>query len=86
MDDGNKLIVGAADSSVPNSSGSVRIYEWNGVDWSQLLGNINGVNEGDQFGRSLDVTTNGKRITIGAPGNDIGYVKTFSFYLYIQMK
>ena len=77
LDDGNKLIVGAADSSVSNSSGSIRIYEWNGVDWSQLLGNINGIDEGDKFGRSLDVTNDGKRITIGAPGNDIGYVKTF---------
>ena len=77
LDDGNKIIVGSANSSVPNSPGAVRIYEWNGVDWSQLLGNIVGVNTGDRFGRSLDVTNDGKRISIGAPGNDIGYVKTF---------
>lgn len=63
------------------NSGSVRIYNWNGTDWTQILNDMDGEAAGDVFGYSLcmpDTNT----LAIGAifndaNGVDAGEVKVF---------
>lgn len=74
-DDGNRLAVAAIQSSAGEyESGQVRIYEFNGGNWT-LLGNpINGENIGDGSGESLSFSSGGARVAIGAIHNgDNGY-------------
>jgi len=53
-----------------NSSGHVRVYEWDGSEWNQLGIDIDGEAEGDQSGSSVSLSSNGHRIAIGAPFNN----------------
>ena len=39
----------------------------------QLGNNINGDFEGDDFGRAISISSDGNRVTIGAPMNSLGY-------------
>ena len=77
IDNDTKLIVGALDWASQTDTGVVRIYEWNGENWEQILNDIVGENAGDKFGASISVTNDGTRISIGAPGANKGYVTTY---------
>ena len=66
--DGTRVAIGAPfNDDGGNNAGHVRVYAENGVTWTQVGGDINGEAAGDQFGRSVSVSTDGTRVAIGAP-------------------
>ncbi len=77
-DDGNRLAVGAINNSDNGiSSGQVKIYEFDGVNWNQLGLEINGEDVLDQFGFSVSLNADGSRVAIGATElsfNDVGEI------------
>jgi hypothetical protein len=52
------------------NAGHVRIYEESGGAWTQIGSDIDGEAAGDESGRSIDLSSDGKRIVIGAWLND----------------
>ncbi|MFZ6052575.1 T9SS type A sorting domain-containing protein [Halocola ammonii] len=83
--DGSIVAVGApANDDNGNASGLVRVYENNEDTWTQIGDDINGMNELDQSGRSVSLSSDGSILAIGAPSNNSdnnneGYV---TVYLY----
>ncbi len=68
--DGKIIAIGAVlNDGNGIDSGHVRIYKWNGNQWIQLGDDINGEAAYDGFGHSLDISSDGNTIIIGAPGN-----------------
>ena len=68
--DGKRLAVGAPGSSSPTPvRGYVRVYEWTGSTWGQLGVNISGEGAMDRSGWSVSLSTDGKRLAVGAPRN-----------------
>jgi hypothetical protein len=68
--DGDRLAIGADgnDGSGINS-GHVRVYQWSGTAWVQLGTDIDGESHEDRFGTSVSLSSDGDRLTIGAPNN-----------------
>jgi len=68
---GDRVAIGAFknDGGGP-SSGHIRVYENSGGTWSQLGGDMNGENAGDECGRSVGISGDGTRVIAGAPKND----------------
>ncbi len=92
--DGNTVAVGAPDNSNINgtSSGQVRVYEFNGIDWIQKGNSIYGDNAGDNAGRSVIINSEGSIVAIGSPYNDdngnySGHVRIFEYLTgsWVQM-
>lgn len=70
MPDENTLAIGAIDNNDNGmSAGQVRIYEWNGSDWSQKGEEINGEDEDNLFGFSISMPDE-NTIAIGAHLNN----------------
>lgn len=68
--DGNRLAVSAPfNDGNGNWSGHVRVYEWQENNWVQMGEDIDGEDEFDRSGWSLDMGDNGNRIIIGALNN-----------------
>lgn len=70
--DGNTLVIGAAlNDGNGTSAGHVRVYRFDGVDWTQLGQDIDGEAAGDQQnGHSVSLSDDGNTLVIGAPLND----------------
>ena len=66
---GTRLAIGAIGDFMYNYNpkGRVMIYDWDGSSWSQLGDDIN-ASTGNQFGKSVSLSSNGNRIAIGAIG------------------
>ena len=87
--DGNILAIGTprfGDSGAMEIFiGYAQVFEFADNNWNQLGQNIKGETRDDFFGNSVALTSDGTRIVIGAPLNDIsgltasGYVKVFDF-------
>jgi hypothetical protein len=86
--DGNILAVGATGNNGTDGqggsglSGYVRIYKNNNEVWEQIGHNINGEAIGDYSGRSVNLSSDGNIIAIGAPwndgnGNSSGHVRVY---------
>ncbi len=74
----------AAGSDIHSGTGHVRIYDFDGTNWIQVGGNIDGENPIDFFGWSIDLSSVGNHIAIGAPfndgnGQDAGHVRVYQF-------
>ncbi|WP_422106635.1 T9SS type A sorting domain-containing protein [Winogradskyella sp.] len=68
---GSVLATGAIfNSGNGDSSGHVRVYENLSGVWTQIGQDIDGEAEGDFFGRSLSLSSNGNIVAIGGPQND----------------
>ena len=78
-DDGNIIVVGALyNDELYNDGGQVKVFQWVGTIWSQLGYSVNGESAGDFSGTSVDVSSSGEVIVIGAPNNGIGgHVRAF---------
>lgn len=77
---GNRVAVGAYLNST--SRGYVRIYEYSGSppNWNQIGSDLEGDSSNDIFGFSVSLSSNGKRVIVGAPmaaSNDRGVVKVY---------
>ena len=73
-DDGTVLAVGAWRSDA--DTGSVRVFVWTGTDWNQQ-GKLTGLSEGDRFGDSVALSSDGSILACGADqdgNNGPGYV------------
>lgn len=75
--DGRTVAVGAPGSMIENTEsiverGSVRVYTLDSTNsWNQIGQTIVGKNVGHRFGYSVDLSSDGKTIAIGAPGNSV---------------
>ena len=68
--DGMVLAIGARDNDDNgNNSGHVRVYEWDGVLWSQLGGDIDGEDANDNSGQSISLSADGYTVAIGSGEN-----------------
>ena len=70
---GNKLVIGCPDigGDVPGTiKGKAKVFEWDGNNWLQLGSDIEGLGDGDEFGYSVDINTNGTRIVVGEKALD----------------
>jgi hypothetical protein len=67
-----------------NSSGHVRLYQYNGTSWVQLGADIDGENGGDFSGSTVSLSADGSIVAIGAPNNSgssewSGHVRLFKY-------
>ena len=78
---GNILAIGAPWYNGIESAGSVRIYEWNGAAWNLRGDQINGDADGDRFGSSIGLSSDGNRLAVGDPAADSlrGQVRVYSW-------
>tara|TARA_A100001515_G_scaffold47109_2_gene37162 strand:- start:3564 stop:7250 length:3687 start_codon:yes stop_codon:yes gene_type:complete len=83
--DGDRVAIGAPkNDDGGTSSGQTRIFDWNGVSWTQTGRSINGESFGDNSGYSVSLNAAGDRVAIGAPYNDdagafAGHVRIFKW-------
>ena len=83
--DGSRVAIGAIGNDGNGlSSGHVRIYDYNGSAWVQVGGDIDGEAAGDGTGHSVNLSSDGSRVAIGAPYNDgnggsSGHVRIFNY-------
>ncbi len=80
--DGNRLVVGTPVNGVDGeNSGQVRIFDWNGLEWTQLGDDLNGELAGDQFGYAVSLSADGNRLAVSAPGVDAstGLVRVYQW-------
>ena len=80
-DDGTVLAAGAWDNDGGGSdAGNVRIFTWNGTDWSQRGNDLVGSSANDDFGRFVALSSDGSTVASGGhqprTGNP-GYVRVF---------
>lgn len=79
--DGSILAIGSNgndDNGI--NSGHVRVFEYNSGSWAQRGANINGEAAGDQFGRSVSLSSNGNIVAIGASENNLsGHARIFEY-------
>jgi hypothetical protein len=84
--DGNRLAIGAAGNDGNGiDSGHVRIYQWSGTAWAQFGVDIDGEAYGDRSGWSVSLSSDGKRLAVGAylnisnNGVDSGHVRIYQW-------
>ena len=81
--DGTTLAIGARyNDGNGTDSGHVRVYEWNGSAWTQKGSDIDGEAAGDQFGRSVSLSSDGTILAIGATTNDGNGADSGHFRVY----
>lgn len=69
--DGNRVVIGSPFHIGPSyGSGHARVFDLIGGAWTQVGANIDGEAELDHSGQSVDISSDGSRIVIGAPDND----------------
>ena len=56
----------------PANKGKVRVYKWDGTDWSPLSDYINGNTGNERFGKSVSLNSDGTILAIGASNNASG--------------
>jgi len=65
--DGTFLAIGApGNAAAGTNSGHVRVWQYNGSNWSQLGSDINGESAGDESGSSVSISADGSIVAIGA--------------------
>lgn len=73
-ENGNKLAIGSPTPNGPPKPGSVRVFEWDGMDWVQVGNKLVG-STNDDFGWDVSIASDGLTLAIGAPNNyDNGFV------------
>ncbi len=81
---GETIIIGAHQDPWNSGPGYARVYQYQNGDWEQKGLDISGEAKDDQAGSSVNISFDGNRILIAAPGNSgngpfSGEVKVFSF-------
>ena len=83
--DGTIVAIGAPGNDENGTdSGHVKVYQYNGSNWTQLGSDINGEASGDGSGRSLSISSDGTIIAIGASLNDgngisSGHIRVYKY-------
>ena len=66
-------------------SGHVRVFEYSGIDWTQLGGDVDGEAANDRSGWSVALSADGTRLAVGAifnggvNGANSGHVRVFDY-------
>jgi hypothetical protein len=69
--DGTIMAIGShLNDGTGADAGRVRVFKYNGSNWTQLGGDIDGEAAGDQFGFLVSLSTDGTTLAIGANAND----------------
>jgi hypothetical protein len=69
-----QMVIGAhLNDGNGSNSGHVRVFDWNGIAWTQLGVDIDGDSIDDRLGFSISLNATGDRLAIGAPSN-YGYL------------
>mmetsp|Transcript_59395 Transcript_59395/g.70808 ORF Transcript_59395/g.70808 Transcript_59395/m.70808 type:complete len:92 (+) Transcript_59395:121-396(+) len=70
--DGNTLAIGAPYNNGNGFwSGHVRVYTFDGADWTQIGSDIDGEESYDASGYSVAMSSDGNTLAIGALGNAV---------------
>ena len=83
--DGSHVAIGAYGNGANGFySGHVRIFTWDGTNWTQVGNDIDGEAASDLSGRSVSMDSDGSHVAIGAYGNDAngsasGHVRIFTW-------
>ncbi len=84
--DGKTVAIGASGNDGNGAAGHVRVWKYDGIllKWTQLGQDIDGEAAYDNSGRSVSLSSDGKTVAIGAPGNDgndddAGHVRIFRY-------
>ena len=74
-DDGTILAIGAVGDENGSDPGTLRVFENTNGAWTQIGSNI----DGDEFGFSVSISSDGNIIAVGAPKDflSVGYVRIF---------
>ena len=82
--DGRTLAIGSGNDANGSNSGRVRVYRYDGSAWVQRGANLDGrAEQGDQFGRSVALSSDGDTIAIGAIGSpNLSYIGHVAIYRY----
>ncbi|MDA7761551.1 IPT/TIG domain-containing protein [Aquiluna sp.] len=65
--DGSRVAIGASyNDAGGETSGHVRIYDWNGTTWTTVGSDIDGEAAGDLLGYQVSLSSDGNRVAIGA--------------------
>ena len=77
--DGSVVAIGALNNN--SNVGHVRVYAWSGSAWIQRGSDINGEAEGDLFGVTLSMSSDGNTVAVGAVGNGsmAGHVRVYAW-------
>jgi co-chaperonin GroES (HSP10) len=81
--DGKIVAIGASENDDNGTdSGHVRIYQYDGISWNQFGSDIDGEASGDQSGYSVNLSSDGTIVAIGAyqndgNGDDSGHVRIY---------
>jgi uncharacterized protein YjbI with pentapeptide repeats len=83
--DGTVVAIGARSNT--SNRGTVRVYKYNNVSWTQMGSDINGEASSDYSGQSVSLSANGTIVAIGANYNDgdsnlrpdSGHVRIYEF-------
>ena len=84
--DGQTVAIGAIfNDGNGTNAGHVRVYRYSGTSWVQLGADIDGEAGGDESGRSVSLSADGRTVAIGAPfndgtGADAGHVRVYELY------
>jgi hypothetical protein len=79
--DGSRVAIGAyLNDETGIDAGHVRLYDYNGTAWVQVVADIDGEAAGDYSGFSVSLNSDGSRVAIGAPNNTgyDGHVRLYS--------
>lgn len=80
---GDRVVVGATgNDTTALNAGQVRVFDLMMGEWLQAGPDINGAAEGDDFGRSVDISDDGSRIVVGAKWTDSNGANAGSAYIY----
>ena len=73
--DGETMVVGGW------TNNKVKVLSWDGTAWNQLGSDIDGSASGDTFGEFVSISSDGKRIAVGAHKHDSGrgHVRAFDW-------
>ena len=79
---GTRVAIGAYLND--GNAGHVRVYDWNGTAWAKVGGDIDGEAADDYSGYSVSLSSDGKRVAIGAivndgNGNRSGHVRVYDW-------
>ena len=72
-------IVAIGSPNYDSDRGHTRVFRWNETEWLQMGSDIDGENEDDLFGTSLNLSANGLTLAVGSAGINPGYIKIFYY-------
>ncbi|MEM6634012.1 MAG: discoidin domain-containing protein, partial [Bacteroidota bacterium] len=69
---GTRLAVGSLSPETDGTKpGKVFVFQWDGMVWQPVGSPISGLTDGDDFGSSISINSNGKRLAVGSRENDL---------------